>query len=133
VAKATMPEGEVKRKSDSKVGKLRNASSCTLKIGSIIRVDGCSEERLPFELEVDCRGINQDYEGLDSCEIQDREEIGLEIRYMKDSGELYKTFLDSINGGLKDNSANTSRIDNFLVCYANRRPKWLILVKPVAM
>jgi hypothetical protein len=110
-----MPEGEVKRKSGGKVGKLRNASSCTLKIGSIVRVDRCSKECLPFELEVNYRGINQDYEGFNSCEIQDREEVGLEIRYMKNSSELYRTCLDSINGGLKDDGANTSRIDNFLV------------------
>jgi hypothetical protein len=35
---------------------------------------------------------------------------------MEDSSELYGRHLDSINNRLKDNSAYTSRVDNFLVC-----------------
>jgi hypothetical protein len=35
---------------------------------------------------------------------------------MEDSSELYGRHLDSIDDRLKDDSANTSRVDNFLVC-----------------
>ena len=50
MAKATMPKGEVKRKSGGNISILRDASSSALKVGSIVGADRGSKKRLASSL-----------------------------------------------------------------------------------
>jgi hypothetical protein len=75
VAKVTMLEGEIKRKSSGEIGILRDASSSALKVGSIVGADRGSKKHLASELEVDSARVNEDNERFHPCKVKDRKEI----------------------------------------------------------
>jgi hypothetical protein len=62
MAKVTMLEGEVKRKSGGEISILRDASSSALKVSSIVGIDRGSKKHLAFELEVNSGRVNEDNE-----------------------------------------------------------------------
>ena len=52
---------------------------------------------------------------------------------MENSGELNGRHFKTINNGFKNNAANASRVDNLVVCKANRSLVGRVLVEPVTM
>ena len=130
MVKSAMPERKIMREGGegSSVSKLGDRDYSAREECSVVRVNRGTEESLPLVLELHQAATDPDVDGTRSGEVENREEIGTEFRYMQHSREqhlLPTTTIPSLWS--KEKLSNTGRIDYCVAGKANRRPERLIV------
>lgn len=90
VREATMSEGLIQRESRNSghLGRLHSREDRSSKVGSVGGVDRGAEKRVSVSFKVHAIRIDVNIETPKASEIQDRDEIGTELRDMQHSTEL---------------------------------------------